>query len=563
MLLGKQAQRSDDETILTYFNAQWSAAFGGQGRAGAALVKDLMTHLAAMLELDDDRDLLVDIRSETIESARAAIAQLSPVDQAYALIMDQASGSGLPDWDVLDRVGPASKLVLAARNGADLGAVSIPGVFTYEGYWSFFAPQLEVVGARLERDQWIFGDSTYRADVAAQLAGLDLALRARYRDDFIAAWQGMLGNLSLASMSADAPGYDSLGTAASPGSPLLLLTREVGVQTRMSRGQEGAISPPILDIEAAFGDWRDMLVGATGQRPIDGVLGNLGTVYNALRLAAASPEQAEGLLPGALNALIEGNAAWPPTLAGLVDEVEAEFREGTNNATLDQMNRALGNEITFFCKKAITSSFPFGRSTRPVILQDFTRFFGPGGDMERFYEENLAQFVKRTPEGLSYDPQSAMAGRLSPATLLQFERAERIRLAFFAGGDLPSVDISIAHVDSSDGVDQARLVLNDLELVTQPGDAPKVITWPGSGRGTSVELLPLAQGQESRLQAPESDWSFLNLLNAANSRLQSGDSLKATFVIGGRSVTYDFTINGVNPFTMREVADFDCPESLD
>jgi len=107
------------------------------------------------------------------------------------------------------------------------------------------------------------------------------------------------------------------------------------------------------------------------------------------------------------------------------------------------------------------------------------------------------------------------------------------------------------------------LLLNDLELVTQPGDAPKVITWPGSGRGTSVELLPLAQGQESRLQAPESDWSFLNLLNAANSRLQSGDSLKATFVIGGRSVTYDFTINGVNPFTMREVADFDCPESLD
>ena len=43
-----------------------------------------------------------------------------------------------------------------------------------------------------------------------------------------------------------------------------------------------------------------------------------------------------------------------------------------------------------------------------------------------------------------------------------------------------------------------------------------------------------------------------------------GDTTRITFIIGGRNITYDFTINAlVNPFTMPELADFECPTSLD
>ena len=43
-----------------------------------------------------------------------------------------------------------------------------------------------------------------------------------------------------------------------------------------------------------------------------------------------------------------------------------------------------------------------------------------------------------------------------------------------------------------------------------------------------------------------------------------GDTLRATFMLGGRNITYDFTINAIaNPFVMPELREFECPQSVD
>ena len=46
--------------------------------------------------------------------------------------------------------------------------------------------------------------------------------------------------------------------------------------------------------------------------------------------------------------------------------------------------------------------------------------------------------------------------------------------------------------------------------------------------------------------------------------VERGDTLRATYTLGGRNITYDFTINSVvNPFTMPELKEFECPQSVD
>ena len=56
----------------------------------------------------------------------------------------------------------------------------------------------------------------------------------------------------------------------------------------------------------------------------------------------------------------------------------------------------------------------------------------------------------------------------------------------------------------------------------------------------------------------------MELLDTASYKEQRGDVLRATFMLGGRNITYDFTINAVsNPFTMPEIKDFECPQSID
>ena len=621
LLLGGQGGRVDDAAIRGWFAAEWNAAYPGASQAD--LRDRLKAHLDAMLELDEGRALLVELDSDTVSRARQAIVQLPVADQAYAVIMDGAADSGLQDWALVKRTGPAAATVFAARDGSDLAAMTVPAAFTYEGFWAWFFPQLAEVADALREDQWVLGEEGERPDFEDQLARLDRTLMDRYRVDFKAAWDKVLTNLALNSLVSDEPSYKTLGAAASASaSPLLLLVREVEAETRLTREFEGmdGITPealasgnfgdsvssavvdrlrsrtsgvqriladavlgqgkaqvrvtggsgedpirrPIERIEEEFTMWHELLLGEQGQRPIDALLGNMGAIWNNLRLAQANPAQSAALQPELLNALTQNNSQLPPPLVDLVNEAEGDFRKGASDASLETMNRALADQITFFCRDTITASYPFAKTQRYLSIDNFAKFFGPGGDMDRFFTENLAAHVERTSDGLKWREDGPLAGRLSPAALRQFERAETIRQAFFAGGGtLPEVEISVTHVDSHPTVESAILVVNDERIETVRGEVPKTVVWPGKGKVTAVQLSP-AKGAVNSLGFTGSSWTIIEFLQAASARERRGDTTRATFVVGGRNITYDFTINALtNPFTMPELKEFECPASLD
>lgn len=331
-----------------------------------------------------------------------------------------------------------------------------------------------------------------------------------------------------------------------------------------SGGQRESAIRPIELIAEDFENWHEILRGEVGKRPIDTLLGNLGAVWQNLRLAEQSPDQSAAVLPSLLNSLTQYNSQLPEQLAGLVNEAEGDFQQDASDASLEQMNRALADRITFFCRENITSAYPFGSSQRSLSIDNFARFFGPGGDMDRYFTEYLEPYVERSPDGLRYRQDKPLTSRMSPAALAQFQRAELIKQAFFAGGGTaPSVEITVTQVDAHPTVESALLSINDAMVPTVTGSLPQTITWPGTGKSTVLQLSP-AMNQQSQLRFEGSAWTFLQLLDAASSGSQQGDTLRATFVVGGRSITYDFTINAVkNPFTMRELREFECPQSLE
>ncbi len=493
----------------------------------------LTGHLQAMLDLDETREILVSLDSVVVERAREAIVQLPPADQAYALIMDGAATTGLPDWALQERTGGSAELVFTTRDGSDLAQMTVPAIFTYEGFWTVFYPRLIQVADDLRKDQWVLGEARQLVDFEEQLARLDRTLIDRYRADFHAAWFKVLDNLALNSMVADKPDYRALGAAASTtASPILLLVREVDTETRLSREFEGldGITPdmlisggaaesinkaaldrlrsrtggmqriildsllsgskdssratgtteddgfrrPIERIEEEFSMWYDLLIGEPGLRPIDAVLGNLGSVWSNLRLAENSPEQAAALQPELLSNLTQFNSQLPPQLAVLINDAEGDFRQSVSDASLETMNRALQDRISFFCRDTITVSYPFARSDRYLSIENFSRFFGPGGDMDRYFSEFLAPHVERTSAGLAWRQDSPLADRLNLAALRQFERAEKIRQAFFAGGSpQPQVEITVRHVESHPSVRSATLLVNDTRIDTVAREAQK------------------------------------------------------------------------------------------
>ncbi|MCQ0969402.1 type VI secretion system membrane subunit TssM (plasmid) [Paracoccus sp. TK19116] len=629
LLLGGEGESKDDEAIGAWFAESWRNSY--PGRTGVDMRERLAAHLAAMLRLDDTRNLLVEIDQATVDAARAALAQLPLDDQAYAILREGVAASGLPDWSLAEATAPNGAMVLETRDGAELASQTVPAMFTYEGFWSYFYPELEVVGERLRADQWVLGDMADRAEIDERLARLDRDLLDRYRADFKAAWDRVLTNLTLNALAGDPPRYEVLGAAASASaSPILMLVKAVDDQTRLTRefegldgltpdslagnggggGAEGAagdvgqavlgrvrsrssgvqrilmdaaanntkvgsrvtggsaeadsVTRPIELIAEDFARWHDILRGEPGERPVDTLLGNLGALWENLRLAESNPDQSAAVLPTLLNSLTQYNSQLPEPLAGLVNEAEADFQKGATDASVEQMNRALADRITFFCRENITSAYPFRRSGRSLSIDNFARFFGPGGDMDAFFTEYLDPLVERTENGLVWRSDQEITQQLSSGTLLQFQRAEAIRQAFFAsGGTTPEVSITVAQVDAHPSIESALLAINDALVPTVTGSMPRTITWPGTGTSTLLQLSP-ALDRQSAIRFDGSPWTLIDFLGSASARSQNGDVLRATFTIGGRSITYDFTINAVkNPFTMAELREFECPQSLD
>ena len=633
LLLGKQGESTDDGAIQAWFTENWREAYPGLN--GADFIKELQSHLTAMLTLDDKRDPLVGLDQATVERARAAIAQLPLDEQAYAIIRDGAIADGLKDWTLDGALEADATVVFATRDGSDLSTLRVPGLYTYDGFWNYFVGQLRVVGEELRRDQWVLGDAASSADIERRLERLDLDLLERYRNEFTGAWGGMLENLSLASMVADKPRYAALGAAASASaSPILQLVEQVDKQTYLSRkfdeaeaaaeaekkdgpGGDGvakdvgaamgnrvrsrttgttrlvldalantsggggkglpdvagmadgelpdmtAIIEPIEAISEEFNDWHVLLLGNPGQRPIDTILGNLGAIWENMRLSVSNPEMPD-TLPPLLNSLTQYNSQLPEPMARMLSRAESDFRSGASDASIEAMNRALSDRITFMCRDTIKTAFPFADSSRSLSIDNFARFFGPGGAMDAYFTEFLEPYVERTGDGLTWRADKEITERLSDNTLTQFERAERIRRAFFAGGGTaPSVEITVAQVDAHPTIEQATLSINDEMIQSVTGSLPRTVVWPGSGKSTALTIMP-SLDRPNQLREEGSAWTIIPFLARASSREQRGDTLRATYMIGGRNITYDFTINAIaNPFVMPELREFECPQSVD
>ena len=626
MLLGKQHQGdADDAAVQAYFSEVWAQEFAGAGQFDER--DQIEAHLAAMLELDDTREPLVSIDAEIVRRAQEAIVNLPLAEQAYASIKDRVVNSGVPDFNMVERVSGQVAQVFETVDGQALDQVGVPALYTFEGYWGFFLEELTAARDRLEEDKWVLGEAAERVGYEQQLNGLERELHRQYGLEFTERWNALIDNLQIATLSTGAPNYEALAAAASTtASPILELVEAIEEETRLTRlyddieGMEispealagGGLGDALGDVFYArlysssgafqrvfleqargqakdqsrvgggvaedtqrrqveriadqFRNWHVLLgdgPGAPG--PIDAVLANLTQLRENRRQAALAPTPVdEQLLQQILSTLTANNTALPDDLGRWLNEIEAEFRSVAEDATMSELNRLLNDEVTQFCQQNIASSFPFGGEDRHVSPSIFGQFFGPNGRMDRFYTTHLAPHVQRTADGLQPIPNSAIGGRLNRNALRQFERAEAIRLAFFASGSPePSVGMSVAPRSASSDVALLVLSINGQTLNMQPGGVAAEYDWPGQSSGVMIELFPSVAGRDSRRQFSDGRWAIVAFMRAGQAQV-SGNVADVRHQVGGRTVTFRMEFDSTTvPFLMPELAEFACPTSME
>ena len=634
-LLGGAAPAPEDDLVLAWFAEDFAANLY-PGPANEPTREALQLHLLAMLELDSTREVQVELDSQLVDAGERLLARMSVADQAYALIKATSGGSGIVNFNLVDRVGADAFSVFETVDGTELEDQQVATLFTYDGFHGFFLDQLASVAEKLDKEQWVMGEYAQTANVDAQLTTLGRTLLAKYQEEYLTAWDGLLNNLKLAPMSADKPNYSNLGAAASSTtSPILKLVEAVNRETKLTEdpnagliSEDGSLSTEALgnigdseqanfvaqqlknrilqrstgltrigltaamgggksqrragsaggtsapepvipgaSIEAQFGEWHKLLdaLGGAG-RPIDGLLGNLDSVRQNLVIAAGyNASQAAAILPQQIGLLRSTASRLPTPLARMVNEAVEDFEGDAANTTIAQLNQDLTNQVTRMCEDIISGRYPFGGpGSRQVPMAQFARLFAPDGIMDRFFLQNLAQHANMAGDDWTWGEDSQIGDRLSLGALKQFQRASRIRDAFFpAGGPNPELEITVSQESAHDQVRQAVLEVNGQVITTrQVGNLPQTVKWPGPGGSSTLQFLPGLAGRASSIQFDQGPWAFMQFVRSGSPR-QVGDATMVRYTIGGRYVSYAIRANALyNPFTLRELSEFKCPTGL-
>jgi type VI secretion system protein ImpL len=610
LMLGAQ-QPADRELIISWMRRDWADnLYPGAGNTNGR--KALEEHLVAMLDLETDQEPLITLHGPLIEETQKTLARLSVSQRAYELLKSQSRSSQLADWAPARRGGPDFALVFGAAGGQDVNAISVPGFFTYAGFQKAFLDRLGDVAELVKKERWVLGPAGEQTAVSAQYDTLGQSLLDLYTRDFIAAWREALGKLQLRPLTADKPKYIALGAAAAATSPIKQLLESIRDETALTRERAGTkpadnktpaasdATPALLrqqqgtapgaTIEAAFKAFHVLVEGDATRRPIDAIIANLNEIHQSLTLLATNPSQA-ALANAALQTQVSSLRAnanrLPPPFSDLMLKAAGSFEGDVTNASHAQLSRALGDQVTGSCQQIVPNRYPFTRgSTQEVPLADFGKLFSPGGIIDRFFTQNLTALVDTSQRDWSWRQDNALARTLAPATLREFQRAAQIRDAFFStGGSMPSINLGVVPPPITAGGMAAKLDINGTVVESKTGsNAPVAVPWPGAGTNrTAITVGPDQSPQQQQPQRPtfggppppqltpagepsvlerQGPWSLFRMLDAASPTRQ-GDRIVATFIVGGTTLQYRFSVGSVqNPLSLPALREFRCPTGI-
>ncbi|HYC26023.1 MAG TPA: type VI secretion IcmF C-terminal domain-containing protein, partial [Roseiarcus sp.] len=320
-------------------------------------------------------------------------------------------------------------------------------------------------------------------------------------------------------------------------------------------------------IEANFKPFQVLFEGEAGARPIDALLANLNELYRDLTLAATNPSQAKQAVSQVqvqVASLRSNVSRLPQPLSGMMQTVANDIDGDATDTSIAQLSQSLAEQVTGACQQVTNNRYPFAKSDRDVPMADFARMFAPNGVIDRFFASNLAPYVNLSGKTWAWLPNPHLTRKLSDTTLRQFQQAAQIRDAFFpTGGNQPTVNLEVKPLTLSGEAQSATLQINGSSVVAQQGaNTPTTVQWPGAGAGAaSIAMAPEMPDRISKLERSGA-WALFRLLDAG-SVLQRGNAVSASFVVGGREVSYQFTAASLeNPLSMPALRQFKCPNGL-
>jgi len=591
LMLGDD-EHLEPEYVKRWITTDWKKNLGRS--LSNEQYEQLSAHLDALLSLrpittpfDLDRNL--------VERLRGMLEQTSLAQRAYAMIRSELIAQG-EEFTVAGAGGPDARQALIRLSGEPLNR-GVPAMFSPSGYYQSFIPTLKRVIDQQEDEFWVFATNVMESskldtnELANQVSSL-------YFRDYIDTWWRFLEDVRIRSFSNFAEAAEILRILTSDESPLVLVLQGAAEKTKLvpdvpalSEEEQGetltsavkdlfnsdsevetvAINPIVVD--RAF-ESLNGFVSAENNRPspIIGVKEDIRELYFYINTLArggtgAATAGAQQEIGGAVNKLRMAAGYAPEPMSDWIKELADQSEGLVAGKTMSLLDARWRSEVVPFCRTAIANRYPFSLSSDgEVSLQDFGQFFGPGGKLDQFFNDNLAEYVNTNVSPWRVQSSVSDIIRINTSALRQMQLAREIQRAFFSqGGNMPatSFDLKPVGMDPNSthfmlNIDGQRINYSHGPLVSQS------LNWPSSGTFSQVQIQfsPETSGGSSRTE--NGAWAWFRMLDNSNARAGEGpEQFRLTFTLADRWITYELRARSAyNPFNLSQLRSFHCVPNL-
>lgn len=596
--------RYDGEEVALWVTTDWGNLYPGVNNQQVR--EQIVGHLRALLTNQIE---LVPLQAGLVESVRLTLSRRSLAERVYGQIKRSSLARKLSDWRVVDKIGADAARYFYFRSGANLSK-GLPGLFTIEGYKDVFLKNGPIMAEAAAKETWVLKE-TNRAEMTEQeVNGLLQDVTKLYFAEYIRHWQNYLKDLDIARFDSFSDGAQKLKDLSADMSPIKSLLAHVGQQTLLASSGadminvaegEGGVSEIRSQVEALLGKASDAtrlsnnndpaaVVDRNFARlheilkerdqvpaPIRATLSNLNELFVALSTVEATinaggmadgSSSANSSMQGVMRRIqLEANRQPEPLrqwLYSLVRESNMVFLRDSR----DRFNQVWQSSVANFCRQAIGNRYPISaNSPNDINLSDFSRFFGPSGLLEEFFNSYLASFIDTTVKPWRLVDNAGARLEFSPEILRYFERANDIKQTFFKGGSgQPNLSFQLMPLQLDAAASQGLIELGDQRVVYQHGPLRlSRMTWPPSGMSERARfsVRSLNTGSFSSI-ASDGPWAWFRLLDKGQTNVTSTrDRFRVTFEAEGLKATYEIRADSViNPFITQELRSMRCPETL-
>ena len=595
LMLGRQGPL-DRALVKEWMGFDWQQSF--PGAVGTPLRDALAVHLDALLAQDF---ITYPVDGALVDQARRIFSRLPMAERIYSRLRNQVTNAA--PWKPADAIGAAGQRWFATASRRPIAELAVPGIFTVEGLHRGLLPRLPAAIVEASSESWVLGPEAVTA-LAGDPRQLEGAVLRLYAEDYARNWQAVLNDLVLPPFASIAQAAEALNLLGAPNSPMRDVIRSAarqlspGTPPEIPGGAAGAAAAGAAGqaAQAAVGATASRIAAAVGAnlqassaapvaqvveerfkplrdvagQPLDAILAIVNDLYVQVARIASSPPgtmippPASGLDPG--QRLAAEAQRSPDPLSRWLQAMSQSTAQVRGGSARTAIAAAGGAALAPFCR-GLETRFPFRRTAdaAEMPLDDFVRMFGPGGVFDQFFAQHLRNFVDITQRPWRLVAADGLAPPISPADLMQFQRAAAIRDGFFPSG-LVGAAMGLRFEILPQGMDPgATSAVLEVEgqrvniVRGAVGARPIPMIWPSRG-GMMLTFDPVPQtGQPVTTDGP---WAALRFVSRGQLTQigPAGDRFRLRMVQGERSVEFELRASSVqNPFALRELADFRCP----